>query len=125
MRSRPSVESHVSIRLLLTTVALALGAAAHAAPAPLPRQERHPPSPDTLFANFKAEGYSHLCRLERVSGNVYVVEVHRPIDVEFESLRVIPTSFTVETRGRNVREELREFLEQTRKTLEEAYRRQR
>jgi hypothetical protein len=114
-------------KLVLVVVLAAFAAgSATAAPAPLHRQERHPPSPGALLVDFGSEGHYHLVGIERgPAPNVYHVTVMQPFWEGFKDLKVHRQTCSLTLPGRNVRKELREFLDLTRQLLEDAHRQRR
>jgi hypothetical protein len=55
-------------------LALALSAAAWAAPAPLPKEPRHAPSPEQVAERLRAEGYD-VSKLRHVGGPRWLTQV--------------------------------------------------
>jgi hypothetical protein len=110
----------VKVRLLLLiAVVVATAGAAPAAPAPLPRKQHHVPSPDTLLANFRAEGYD-VRSLERgTEPGTYVLTTVTPTP-SGRRIRFQLTKHTVRVDGSDVRAPLREVLEGARQAFQAA-----
>jgi hypothetical protein len=105
----------VSLRVLLLIVCcLTTAGAAHSAPAPLPKSARHPPTPDTLLANFRAEGYSVRMVERGPEPGTYRVTTSAP---DFQL-----TTFTVRADDPDVRGAIREELESARRAYQESLR---
>jgi hypothetical protein len=111
------------LRLLLLIASCLLTAAASAAPAPLHRTARHPPSPDTLLANFRAEGYV-VRSLERgPEPGTYVLSTVAATSAGRRT-RFQVVTYTVRVDGPDVRAPLRQVLESARRAYQAAVRNQ-
>jgi hypothetical protein len=110
----------VRLRLiLLLALAVATAQAADAAPAPLSKSARHPPSPDTLLANFRAEGYD-VRKIERgPEPGTYVLSTAAPVRAG-RRLGYQIVTHTVRADGPDVRAPLREVLERDRQLRQAA-----
>src|SRR5262245_14504483 len=108
------VDPMISLRLLLIGLLSTVSAfaAVQAAPAPVAKPARHVPSPETLLANLRAEGY-HVVALNhgREPGTYAVTLALRIAGDDFETFAAtVHRTYQVRTDSADVQADLRAFL---------------
>ena len=96
---------------LIALLVAGSAAAAHAAPAPVAKPPRNVPSPATLLADLRAEGFAVRDVERGPEPGTYLVVLPLRVTNYERKLVVIYTKFVVRTAGPDVRSALRAFLQ--------------
>jgi hypothetical protein len=100
------------VRIALIVIASVVGSSALAAPAPFAKPARHPPSPEALLAQMRAEGFSlHAIERGPEPGTYVVTKNVELVGLGENTCAFVPRKWTVRADSGDVRAEVRALLE--------------